>query len=615
MKQGLFYVLLAALLGAFVLALALHSDIENVLGRTSKASLQDDPETSGSIEVEFKAQEAFVSGTVYSQGQLDGLEDKIRNTESPTRFGRIMRGVTDVHLDGVTLSEPVRPWAALSAADNSIQLRGHVGDEATRDGIVAGAQTAYPGAKIESDITVAPGVLSYPSLKPTIGSFPALPAAATAAPVLLASTWVGEAWENKATDGDLAALSGRIETHVGDADTRTVLAQPLLEARSQWDAIQSLPRPFTYASLAGETLTLRGRVRDQQTRDSIVQAATTQYSEATIDSQIALTDSVRPVADAGQTLTTFPAKIPKEAPAWVAGTYVGDAWQPAPEGENGYDTTELAKLASGPYDLGPITGPANQALIGWNGAQAEQAKAAAAEAQKTAELAEREAQRTVEKAKAQAIEQPKLTAEQIAKLPPPYASLIANAGVVKVNGAVADQPTSDTILKSIRDRFTGFEIIDNLTVTPTVRPVDDLSSTLESLPAVPGADAGGRLVSMTRVGYAWKTGTVHTIYFELNQSGQSEDQTRALAQIKRILEVAPDASFQVVGHTDSQGGEAGNLALSQRRAKSFADFLTSTGGIAADKVSHRGAGELEPAATNETDLGRAKNRRVEILFR
>jgi OOP family OmpA-OmpF porin len=67
----------------------------------------------------------------------------------------------------------------------------------------------------------------------------------------------------------------------------------------------------------------------------------------------------------------------------------------------------------------------------------------------------------------------------------------------------------------------------------------------------------------------------------------------------------------VVGHTDSVGSEQYNQVLSEKRAFIVASYLINKG-LPADKVIQRGEGEQQPIATNETTVGRAKNRRVEI---
>ncbi|MFB4394147.1 MULTISPECIES: OmpA family protein [unclassified Pseudomonas] len=70
-------------------------------------------------------------------------------------------------------------------------------------------------------------------------------------------------------------------------------------------------------------------------------------------------------------------------------------------------------------------------------------------------------------------------------------------------------------------------------------------------------------------------------------------------------------AVKVVGHTDSVGSDAYNQGLSERRAASVAQYLIGQG-LAPSKVTSQGKGESEPVADNDTDPGRAQNRRVEL---
>ncbi len=84
-----------------------------------------------------------------------------------------------------------------------------------------------------------------------------------------------------------------------------------------------------------------------------------------------------------------------------------------------------------------------------------------------------------------------------------------------------------------------------------------------------------------------------------------------LAAVANRLTGANLVSVKVIGHTDSVGSDHYNQGLSERRARSVADFLASQG-VPADKLTTEGVGESKPVADNETDAGRAQNRRVEI---
>ncbi len=80
------------------------------------------------------------------------------------------------------------------------------------------------------------------------------------------------------------------------------------------------------------------------------------------------------------------------------------------------------------------------------------------------------------------------------------------------------------------------------------------------------------------------------------------------------LSRTPDAQVTLVGHTDAQGSLAANVALSKRRAESVrARLIAGDGGLSA-RISAEGAGYLAPRASNLTDEGRQKNRRVEVIL-
>ena len=98
-------------------------------------------------------------------------------------------------------------------------------------------------------------------------------------------------------------------------------------------------------------------------------------------------------------------------------------------------------------------------------------------------------------------------------------------------------------------------------------------------------------------------------------SGQAQLTAGAAASIKALglyLAAVPGGAVQVLGHTDSQGEEAANQALSERRAQQVRATLVSAG-LTRGRVDAQGVGESEPVADNANAAGRAKNRRVEIV--
>lgn len=85
---------------------------------------------------------------------------------------------------------------------------------------------------------------------------------------------------------------------------------------------------------------------------------------------------------------------------------------------------------------------------------------------------------------------------------------------------------------------------------------------------------------------------------------------RALAS---SLDKYPGSDILIVGHTDQVGPASYNQGLSERRASAAANYVISQG-VTRDRLSTRGMGETDPVATNDTELGRQRNRRVEVAI-
>ena len=86
-----------------------------------------------------------------------------------------------------------------------------------------------------------------------------------------------------------------------------------------------------------------------------------------------------------------------------------------------------------------------------------------------------------------------------------------------------------------------------------------------------------------------------------------------LNNLANTLNQFPQTRIQIAGHTDNVGSDASNLQLSQARANSVRGYLGSVG-VAPARMQAVGYGESRPIADNNTDYGRAQNRRVEITL-
>ena len=84
-----------------------------------------------------------------------------------------------------------------------------------------------------------------------------------------------------------------------------------------------------------------------------------------------------------------------------------------------------------------------------------------------------------------------------------------------------------------------------------------------------------------------------------------------VTDLTKVLNAYPAAQVKLVGFTDTTGDPAANTALSESRAKAVADLLTR-GGVAASRISTQGMGSANPVASNDTEEGRARNRRIEL---
>ena len=103
------------------------------------------------------------------------------------------------------------------------------------------------------------------------------------------------------------------------------------------------------------------------------------------------------------------------------------------------------------------------------------------------------------------------------------------------------------------------------------------------------------------------------LLFEINKSTLRSDHVATLNSIVNYLVSHPERSVKISGHTDNTGSEAHNLTLSKRRADVVAEYLVKNG-VDIKRVLTFGLGSAKPIAVNNTDDGRMKNRRVELLI-
>ena len=124
---------------------------------------------------------------------------------------------------------------------------------------------------------------------------------------------------------------------------------------------------------------------------------------------------------------------------------------------------------------------------------------------------------------------------------------------------------------------------------------------------VPGAE-------VERVGEGIKvTLNENTVNFDFNSANLTTLAKTNLDKLVTVLKNNPDTNINIYGHTDSIGSDAVNLRISALRAAAVKNYFVANG-ISASRMFTEGLGKSSPIASNDTDAGRAKNRRVEFAI-
>lgn len=102
------------------------------------------------------------------------------------------------------------------------------------------------------------------------------------------------------------------------------------------------------------------------------------------------------------------------------------------------------------------------------------------------------------------------------------------------------------------------------------------------------------------------------LQFETNKAVIKNASFPYLDELYKTM-VKSNWNLKLIGHTDNIGKDSSNLVLSKKRAEAVKEYLVNLG-IAPERIKTEGRGEAEPIASNDTEEGRAKNRRVEFII-
>ncbi len=181
-------------------------------------------------------------------------------------------------------------------------------------------------------------------------------------------------------------------------------------------------------------------------------------------------------------------------------------------------------------------------------------------------------------------------------------------GTVGWCGGCSPRQLSTKLSRHEGDAYVSVHLEQDNSGTPIATQVD----VIEIKPMESGlitVDAESLAKDITRTGHA----SVYGILFDTGKADVKRESDGALKEIAKLLSQNPQLKLYVVGHTDNVGTLAANTELSRRRADAVMKVLTSKYGVAAARLQAAGDGPTAPVASNDSEDGRAKNRRVELV--
>lgn len=223
---------------------------------------------------------------------------------------------------------------------------------------------------------------------------------------------------------------------------------------------------------------------------------------------------------------------------------------------------------------------------------------------------------------------------------------------IVVTGSVPDEATRVALLTRVREVFGANRVVDNLSVGGVVAPPNwssyatkiiepglktvshgqlSLDGSNLSISGQVSSDAqrqqlandlaanlnptfvvkNGLQVAAPQQNVLDKTLADRTIEFESGSANITARGMAVLDEMATAMKTMGQRKFEIVGHTDNVGGRGYNVALSAARAISVKNFLAAKG-IDANAIATRGDGPDRPVASNGTEVGRARNRRIEF---
>lgn len=127
------------------------------------------------------------------------------------------------------------------------------------------------------------------------------------------------------------------------------------------------------------------------------------------------------------------------------------------------------------------------------------------------------------------------------------------------------------------------------------------------------ADELGKTATVERVGEGIKVTFDSQLLFDFGKTDLKQSNIQDLQKLAETLKQYPDTELLIIGHTDNVGSVSFNQVLSKKRASAVSYQLSSTG-VSNSRLIVKGKGEYQPTTSNDTEISRSQNRRVEIAI-
>jgi OOP family OmpA-OmpF porin len=179
---------------------------------------------------------------------------------------------------------------------------------------------------------------------------------------------------------------------------------------------------------------------------------------------------------------------------------------------------------------------------------------------------------------------------------------------LKAAGFILDYEASPSIITA-HHGTTWFYLKEHIAHNGTVYIYDETFVTEKQMTQEVTANAATLSSELTATGHTIVPG----IYFDTGKADVKPESGASLKEVAKVLQQNPALKLYVVGHTDNVGTLTSNVSLSNQRAASVLKVLTTQYNVAASRLQAYGDGPYAPVASNDSDDGRARNRRVELV--